>query len=226
MSISIPRRHYAPLKSINELDADSLNKLAGILSNASPTLSQNELASHIKSKGFTTTDDKTIADIIELLLSLYFLRHTSYREEIDDEFFSDIVNAVKTDFSKDTWEQLRVNLTTLMPVDGSLCVIAKAFSLIVEYERPFRNSKIDTDVRYIFTEKGKIKPQAYLITHTLKLDFQKKDQVESLYIAMDSNDIRSLQAVLDRALKKETSIKSHCNTTGVPFLDPIQLKDE
>jgi len=43
---------------------------------------------------------------------------------------------------------------------------------------------------------------------------------------MDSNDIRKLQALLERALMKENRLKTFAEISSISYLDAIALEDE
>ena len=68
------------------------------------------------------------------------------------------------------------------------------------------------------------KPQSAVIVHMLRLstrDVYGHKQAE--YFALDSNDIRLLKQLMDRAIKKEETIKSVMTNSGVGVIMPKEF---
>lgn len=98
---------------------------------------------------------------------------------------------------------------------------AKAGYILTQHERIFVGARILTDLRPIFHQNVSEKPGAAVIIHMLKImqrDNHKNYQDQ--YFALDSNDIRSLKALIDRALKKEESLRDAMKDSGVVILNP------
>ena len=60
-----------------------------------------------------------------------------------------------------------------------------------------------------------------MIVHMLRVtqrDPQRR--FEDLFFALDSNDVRALKTVVDRALKKEETLKALMKDAGIAALDP------
>jgi len=53
----------------------------------------------------------------------------------------------------------------------------------------------------------------------LKIHFHKGNRHEEFFVALDTNDVRTLRAVLDRAEKKEAALRALLQTSGITYLD-------
>jgi hypothetical protein len=96
----------------------------------------------------------------------------------------------------------------------------KAWDLTTEYEHVFLAARILTDVRPVFKgdvdEEGTT-PAAAVIMDTLKLDFYGPNgDVRSLYIALDREDLDSLESAVKRGIRKTDSMSKFLADASLP----------
>ena len=75
-----------------------------------------------------------------------------------------------------------------------------------------------TDARPVFTHAPTEGPAAFMVIHTLALDVHASENDHRWFVALDSNDLRSLRDAIDRAIAKEESLVSSLDKTGIPTL--------
>ena len=78
-----------------------------------------------------------------------------------------------------------------------------------------------SDIRPIFHLDVSEKPDSAVIIHMLQIT--QRDNFGNhadQYFALDSNDIRHLKTLIDRALKKEETLKGLMKKSGVTVLHP------
>lgn len=85
----------------------------------------------------------------------------------------------------------------------------KASCLMVEHEKVFSSARIMSDVRPVFDEKNfdANKFPAVLINHNLKVEYWESGDLKEFYIALDSEDLRTLSDVVTRAERKSGIIR-------------------
>jgi len=167
-------------------------------------------------------DPRAVYDVVRLLAMLYRVRD---REQVSpEEFLSEVERAAKetgradlTETSID-WHDVRQRVAELLSHTQSLGVTAKALDVLTEHERVFCDARVLTDIRPVFAPDVNQAPDALLLVHELRLSFHHGDEVEAIFIAMDSTDLRALRDVLERASKKEASLEALAGKTDVPVL--------
>ena len=66
-----------------------------------------------------------------------------------------------------------------------------------------------TQIRPIFMNDLDAAADSAVIVHELRLDFREGDRHDSVCVAMDEAMVRSLEAVLNRAMLKESNLRSN-----------------
>jgi hypothetical protein len=100
----------------------------------------------------------------------------------------------------------------------SLAIVAKGVSVIQEFPRQLTGSRVLTDIRPVFGDDPAASLAGAVVVHSLRLQYSEEGRMHNFFVEMDSNDIRALAEVLNRALVKETNLKSLLSTTGVRTL--------
>lgn len=227
MTLIIPENHHEPMKLLNELSVDDVEELSNLFDSAPVTFSVKRIANFIIESDFSKIKKEYIYGITDLLVNLQYVKYDTYSSSIElfiDEVIESVEESVKSDVK---WDHLKLNLQRLLIKDNSLLITAKALNVMTDYSHTFRNARILTDARHIFSDEvGDETSLATMVTHTLKIDHSVSGGRESVYIAMDSNDIKGLQKSLDRALRKESNLKAIARENDMPFLDSALLLED
>ena len=153
-------------------------------------------------------------NIANLIVGLYNIRRKS-DIEIED-LLKSLKEAVLSD---DLSEEERSRWDSAEPVLGELLSIqsigsaVKAIDLSYDYANICRGAKIITDIRPVFDEE----PSdiiASIISYCLRLNYESRDGIESLSIALDEQDIMNLKKNCERALKKGKIAKEFMEKKG------------
>lgn len=152
--------------------------------------------------------------IVEQLLSLYTLRR---QRDIDantllEGLWHGIVNSTddqwgKTEISE--WKAIQPQLQQLFSLEA-VWTIVKTLNLSYDYANLLQGIKILTDIRPVF-DKDATEIQGSVVSYTLRISFDSRDENKSLSIALDENDVRRLLEVSKRALKKAETAKRFMN---------------
>lgn len=102
----------------------------------------------------------------------------------------------------------------------SLIYAAKASSVMTAHDHVFVHARTLTDVRAVFGPDVEALPKAAMIIHTLEIAYRRGRRNENFYVAMDSQDVESLIATLQRSLAKETGLRKVLEQSTVKYLTP------
>lgn len=92
---------------------------------------------------------------------------------------------------------------------------AKASDVIIEHEHLFTSARVLTDIRPVFVGPATEQPTGAVIVHMLKIEHATGDEVNSFFVALDDEDLRTLGSVIERALAKSKSIGAVLDNGGL-----------
>jgi len=185
-----------------------LDQLPAVLKAVTPTLQVESLANSLSSQfGF---DAGRMRQLMSMLLSMYSARleHETSAAEFTEAIFRWARACEKPELASPS-DRARAVLADILSLDQSLGLIAKALSVMSEHERMFMSGRIVTDIRPIFRPDLAEQPGAAIIVHELRVAFNEAGESREFFVAMDSKDVKALQAVLQRALQKEENLRKY-----------------
>jgi hypothetical protein len=166
--------------------------------------------------------DPELADsIVRPLLALnHLVRNRSTDVDSVIEGLSQAVDRLEqwTPEQKGSWHAIESPLRALFLCDA-VRMVSKATELSYDYANLFQGARIFTDVRPVFNdeEEDKLDIDAAVISYTLRLHFDNRDGNHSLSIALDEDDIRTIQKQCDRALRKsQVTRRRVCQAANIP----------
>jgi hypothetical protein len=224
MALTVPREQVEHIKKFLELPDDKVEEFLAALSKVGPQFNVADLASEVTDS--LDLEPGLVRGIVGVLGSLYLTKNA---EDIPTEPFIDqVVSAAlkKADtFAKENadaqWAKLRKFLSAALSLERTVGATAKAGHVLTQHERVFSSVQILTDIRSIFHQNVAEKPEAALIIHMLRLTQRDRyNHLTDQYFALDSNDIRKIKTVIDRAMKKEETLKKLMKDSNVTVLDP------
>lgn len=216
MAVRIPKAHKEPLRKLAGMDAPARARLIAAIQGARAVLDPEDFIAQVKEAG--GVDPSSVGSIIWMLVSLY-----RAADGAPHQFAGDAVDAAKAELqdlsmNDEEWTALTHDLETLLSCHGSLGVTAKVISVRREYGNVFCTARIMTDIRPVYGPDPSRAPLAAAIVHMLRISHHAGDSHEDFYVALDAEDLRKLRDQIDRAMKKEASLKAVIETTPVKFL--------
>jgi hypothetical protein len=221
--LNIPERYRAAISSIRSLSDSDVRRIRALLDGANTgfgaeqetgesPLNPNEVIKTIKASG-ASVPIANIENLLEAILSLYLVK--SDREVTLDAFVKDVCDAMERlegnlRLLPDERQDFSAKLLTLLNADV-LSLAVKAHDLATEDERVFCRARILTDLRPVFGADISDGAQAMVIVHTLKMVVHEEGNAREhreLYVTLDSDDLRSLRQVIDRAEAKGRALSS------------------
>ncbi len=224
MALRVPENQIDHIKKFLELPDDKIAGFLDALSKAGPQFNVYDLSDEVSNR--LGLPNELTEGVVQVLASLYLTRdrqHTPIETFVDQEV-SDALKKAET-FSEENadaqWAKLRKFLIDALSLESTVGTAAKAGYILTQHERIFVGARILTDVRPIFHGDVSSKPDSAVIIHMLRItqrdDFEKQSDQ---YFGLDSNDIRSLKALIERAMKKEETLKGLMKDSGVTVLQP------
>ena len=224
MALRVPEQQIVHIKKFLELPEDKIEGFLEALSKAGPRFNVYDLSDEVSNR-LGLPNDLT-EGVVQVLASLYLTwdgQHTPIETFVDQEV-SDALKKAKA-FSEENadaqWAKLRKFLIVALSLESTVGTAAKAGYILTQHERIFFGARIMTDIRPIFHLNVSEKPGSSVIVHMLRIT--QRDNYGNLsdqYFALDSNDIRSLKALIDRAMKKEETLKGLMKDSKVTVLQP------
>jgi hypothetical protein len=222
LAIRIPNRYKDGVAAFARLNDGSFSELYEALRKApSETPNEKELVAKIPGQ-VKTIDVEDIKKIVEFLASLYAYR--SRTNVSAERLANDIYDAIQREDNHLVREQdaseFKTRLQKALVLDSLNLLTAKAKELQTDVERAFCDARILTDLRPIFGSEVDT-PKAMVIVHTLKLAYHDAatGKHEELFVAIDSEDIEKLKAILERAERKTKSLMSRLQAAGIKTVD-------
>jgi len=171
----------------------SIEDYQNIFKEANITVNIQEILETIFSLGSLLVDKKADSDIIELASDLTSAFLSKKQEKISD----------------DLAENLTQNLVTIFQNADNLKKSYKVFQLLSENAHIYRDSRIMTDVRLLFEDEVESAPHCGVVLHQLKIEYLENEKPKSFFVCLDNEEVLKLIENLQRALKKEESIKTN-----------------
>lgn len=204
--ISIPEQAKLGFSAIAELDDNQIKSITQYLSSSIDFKSEH-LHKHIN--GLINSDDKSVA-IIRTIHSFSELLEPKDvdAQQLAARLTASFVNQYANDFPQEKQDALSKNLNVIFSEARNLRVRFKALDLLYQEDKLFSSSNIITDVRLVFNDDIEQKDRNGLIVHHLTIVYRKDGKSNSITLALDTSDLKSMHGKIERALNKEELIRS------------------
>ena len=219
--ITIPTTQHRAVQRLFGLSPERMSRFIESIQVALPTSSFRALARQLQRK--MSAPINSLNPILQMISALGALVEDEdlTAEEIATELIAasqeDGIDAEPPD--KD-WNRLKRDLARLFDVAAPIIVTGRAASLISEHEHVFcaDNSRIISDVRPIFPAGDILKPVGAVIVHMLKLAYHQDKDTKEFFVALDTEDVRLLRDLLDRAIAKEVRINEALESSAISLV--------
>ena len=205
--MKVPERHRVGLEELSRLPDESIGPLVSALRELPlKPFSRARLLEVIK-KSIADVEDVKVEELVDALGALYMVLAST--ELTASELVPDVVDALSVETALDPTQldRLALRLLELLSIDR-LGLIAKASSLLSDYEHDLCQARIFTDIRPVFGESVDESPAAAVIVHTLRIKYHRGGQIEDFYVSMDSADLGVLKDLIERAESKTEAMKA------------------
>jgi DNA-binding ferritin-like protein (Dps family) len=222
MNVRISKHRRDTLAKIASLSDEDVKTLFGALAQFPPDKYGPSLPADI-AQSLASSGITNVSEIVDTILSLFPLVISSSKSV--GEVIGDIVAAVSEqssssdDLTSDKLDHLRLNLSKLLRVP-SMCLGAKATSVLFENERNYLDARVLTDMRPVF-ELETPEIGGAIITHTLKIEYASEGNGEKeFFVSLSSADVESLIKKLQRAQEKSNKLEKVVELSSLVLLKP------
>jgi len=101
-----------------------------------------------------------------------------------------------------------------------IVTMTRALDLMTEFDKSFHEARILTDLRPLFGEPSDI--QGAVIVHTLRVEYHERGSVKSFFVTLGSDELRELEAVVDRAISKHDALRTFAEGANLKLYDVIR----
>ena len=222
MAFQFPSEDLDSLQVFLHLPKATMKSLIKELQASPPALYFNVLASQLTEKvALSTHDMQRILRVIGNLYSTYIASGTSVEKFIGDFQIGLQQTGVPTlSLTEAEWDEFRGYLSQILMCERSVGITSKALKVMTDHSHVFRDAQILTDLRPVFRSNAEEPPDAAVIVHTLKIEFSEVGQRKRFFVALDSLDLKRLEASIKRAKLKEKSLKDMFKDMTLSILDP------
>lgn len=226
MSITIPLQHREALVSLIALSDDETNRLFHALAAEPPALWPPVLAK--RAAETSGLQAERVVSIVDALISLITTRDRHHLSA--EKVATDIAEAASLEHlgglepGSAAIPAFAQKLTRLMSLEQPLGTTSRALDVMTQHKNPLRSSRILSDIRSIFSSGDDPQPVASVIVHNLQLATMTDGEYFTFTAALDTQDLRSLAAVVTRAIKKEESLKSTIKRAGLSYIDVLPVE--
>ena len=220
--ITIPEEAYPAIQKLAHLSAEEFPAFLNALERSKPAATPRFFWKHV-AEHVPEISGSTIKMIVNELFSMNYafediddLSTAELAQSVAEAAFAEQseefpINEADRDILKDRLEKLFLLKT------AAFGLTSKAVGLLTDADRLFYTARILTDVRPIFNEEGD-EVQATVIMHNLVLHYGENDKHKDFFITLDTNDVKVLREVLDRADNKAKALESLMKRSGISYL--------
>jgi hypothetical protein len=222
-TIKIPESDMPILKQISELGTTQFNSLIAAIGGTKPTFSRGQFAEGV-AKQVKVIKKPVILSIFRVAFVLYSMKERTGMSP--EELADDIANSYFHTRSKENHfgsrraKTLSGRLKKLLSFDKTIAITAKAFEVMTEQDHAYCRARILSDIRPVFTNSAQTASAAVVI-HTLQIGFHhggSGGKHKEFYVALDTNDVQALKAVIERAEEKTAALEKILHDSKVPYL--------
>lgn len=216
----IPDRILPALVALAELPQAEVDDLLEALKTTSPVMWAKQLPSQAVTN-LKIMEPAKAQPIVDALISLYIARNefSLNAEDATTQILGASKETEGAAFSEEQKQVLSPLLLQSLSFDKSLGVTAKAIDVFMQHEHVFCNARMMTDIRPIFQDEPSAKPSAAAIVHTLKIGYHLGREYKEFFVALDNEDVKILQNVLDRETVKTSSLHTVLDKASIVLLE-------
>jgi hypothetical protein len=216
-ALSVPARDFPRIKQLMEASEALVAEVSNLLKTGVPSADRDSLIQEIANKIGKDQRGK-VTQILELLDSMY-LAITSSGIHVE-VFVEDVLETIKStnDFEGVTGEDfsnLERRLKDFLSQNNSLSISTKAFDVLTEHQKVYVRSRIFTDVRPVFSQQLDQGVSGFVMVNMLKIEYRENGERKEFFVALDNSDLKNLEVILERSLKKTTQIASVLEGTNI-----------
>lgn len=205
LTIQIPKSFLSGFQVIASMSAEDVKEVTGFLLQVPVGMGSLSFGKSFDAK-FAAYSGTALSDTIYSL--------ASFNTATNSTSFAELAEALKNSFVVQTNladekvpVKLKENLITILNSTENLSATFKAFDLQSENSRTFKECRVVTDIRLLFSDDISSKDRKAMLVHRLKIKTEENDKEKEYFFSMDTTDLRKLKEQLERAEEKDRLIR-------------------
>lgn len=217
--LKIPRSAEIGVEKILSLAQDNFNDLISAFQEIPITLNPQKITEFLSTRSSINRED--INRIVGTLLPLYSFRETLKGKD-KDSFLDDLTESAfenkNINIQNKIKDEIKTILSLVMDIK-KLFIISKTLVIINENKLNYKESKVITDIRPIFSNDISEEPVAAAIVFQMLIKHTTSESEGDFYVSMDINDIDELILNLERAKQKAITLSKTLEKTEIINVD-------
>lgn len=214
-----------PLKLLLSLDLEHLQAMAESIRGAVDSTSKTLFVESVSAR-VDASNPERLKPVVRMLVDLEMTRAEDF---IAPKMFAEaVVEVGRTDedlrnelpnHSDSDWDKVVSVVSEFFSCPDTLGAVSKGSDIVFQNERIFYRARILTELRPVFGDSPETPPKAFVVQHTLRIHYSSQSETRSIYFALDSEDLKNLTETLDRAIKKDRTLRSHIQSNNMIIFD-------
>lgn len=209
--ISIPEKLYPGFDLLSNMKESTLNDLIEHLKNINVGIKFDDLAIELQ-KLFSAKESNLLVLTLISFAELFENNDRNF-SELSKDLASSYVEVSTIELGSKTQTVLENNLLQIFNNANKLILTLKARGLAIENENTLIGFKMLTDIRPVFNLQVEENNRTAIIIHKIHLEYQKDSENNSIFISLDSDDLKTLLKTIERAVKKDQIVREDYKST-------------
>jgi len=204
----IPSQTKPGIEFLLKKSKEEWGKLISDLSSLPEDLTFEQLSVHITQSLNCSSDNAE--DVGRFIIGLFQFRTEKYlsAEIITEELCSLLEKSAEKEIklAESKCSDFKSFISQLLEI-SNIGMKVKGMNLMFDYTAILENSTILTDFRPIYEFDLNKNVRKGIISHILKINYRENYESKSIYLTMDTDDLKELNEKIDRAVKKENILR-------------------
>jgi hypothetical protein len=218
--LQVPREQEEAFKLLVGLDSEKRASLLKAIRTAKTNIHEDVFGASIAASAGIPPNLAT--EVADVLFSLYVSEDRfGYTLE---QFLQRVAEAGVTANVKPPegdWAPFKDWLRDVLALHSTLGVSAKGSEIAAAFPNSFCSARVISDLRPVFSKKASSGPEAAVVVHQLRLTFHPdmgRDH-EHFYLALDREDLSLLKGSIDRAIEKDSALRTRLEEAKLNVLE-------
>jgi hypothetical protein len=213
----VPEGLRPAIQTLIELDQRKTDSLMEALKAVTPTLDTEDLAAQLAEQLKGVLDGQTVEMLTGGLVAIASGPGAS--EMSPKDFAEGIAESPDLVVPAKERGRARDRVLSFMGITP-LVITARALDVLNEQPARFLSARVLTDLRPVFGADIDASPAGAIIVHNLRISYSVARRQEQFFVALDSEDLDTLEGVITRARRKAKSMSSILRSAHVPDVSP------
>lgn len=207
--IYIPKEVIPGFESIIRLSKKSVEQISNFLVNSKVSSDPNDILDKLSIFIETNPQIKNTKDLVQTIASfIHLLTEKNDYETVAENLSKSFKEIHSPNINEKDFTSLKHNLSQILKSSVNLNLSVKAYKLLRENNYVYKNSRIVTDIRIVFSDDLGSKNRKAILIHNLHINYMSDKLNKEFFVSLDLDDLKDIQGQIERAIKKDKIIKT------------------